>query len=200
VTANAGTAGSEDKTMTLLESHDTLLRQQQREAAAERAAALKSYRELLDREHAPQPGDVDELRRVMGVLGIDAAAVRQDLNDLYHARRAAAEVMTPGQARKAYDDKAAAEAGVVADFRKALRDMVDAVDPLALPHAFDWLSSAAHGDGKWYDSRDKAAWLQRSVAAQCDYTNAVTRSREAQANYDRITKGNPRVFGDAAGR
>ena len=73
---------------------DTLLSTLKQQAEAARADALPLYRELLERNATPEPGDGEALKEVIRTLGISLDDVASDLQAIARDRDIRARLLT----------------------------------------------------------------------------------------------------------
>lgn len=78
----------------------SIIEQAEKEEAIDKAAALKKYRALLERNDRPKRGGAEELRECLKVLGRTRADLKRDLGMLVEARRLRGVMAGEGQVIK----------------------------------------------------------------------------------------------------
>jgi hypothetical protein len=162
------------------------------------ADARDAYRRLLARRDNPEPGDADLLRRTLAALGITSADFKADAAAVATVTRLEAAILSPAELKSTNEARTAACKTAEAELRQLARDMVDSVDPMALPHVIGFLMprAGAAPKGTLPFHQQETSITQRWVDAQNTHMSRVGLHEQNSKQAAALRAKHPRAFAD----
>lgn len=156
-----------------------------------RNAATIKYRQLLSRTDDASPKEMESLQTVMDVLNLSTGDLEKDARDFEAAAELRRQIVPDDVLERLHAEGEKKISEVQAELRTACKSIIDLFPPDALLGLFDQLSLVAGAFPP--GTRDK--FIDRVNAARTKSQREQSFNDERLKRLDRLTAGNPRVFG-----
>ncbi len=185
--------------MSVLEILEAEQSQKARHDADERAAALESYRTIVQRDAAGEAldDDADDLRRVMTVLGLGATEVGADIAAVGEVLATEREILTASQKADAQSTAAKEVMSRKQSAMEILTPLMLALEPKVVFYFADQLLSAAigHGIPIAQPQMELAALSRESQSIETDLQRQLDAATAAPMALHRLKRNHPRIYG-----